>query len=179
MAGGGTAPITKLIALDEWSVMTGDGTTGLHLLRDVDRDRLFSSSESTVWFDGTWPVAISSLDQILRGPGGSVYAVSQTLERCTVFRLYDSDGDGDANDAGEVAIEVDFMFTEFFGGVISDAAGALWFRSDSGLYVIKDGAPQLMLSPVSSESLNLDFSRSGLGALPDGRVLFRADPHSS
>lgn len=113
-ASGLTAPTGNVFSLTQGSggaVYLGDGDSDtVYRVRDRDGDGTANGAgEARVWFSGSANasgLALNTPNGIAEGPDGALYVVEADTVGVPsgdyVYRMVDLNGDGDANDAGEV-----------------------------------------------------------------------------
>lgn len=183
--------VFKITQARDGSVLFGDGDTdSVYRLRDRNGDgNAQGKAESQLWFSGSQNAAgvrLNTPNGIAEGPDGAVYVVEADTNGSPtgdwVYRTVDLNGDGDANDAGEVTKWLDLKaanpssspFEIRFDGntaYIADTAGAtanvIYAATDSdGNGVIEGAELTTFISDDNAYGARFDFAI----AVGDGSV---------
>ena len=121
------------------SVLVGDFTTDtIYRFSDLDGDGKAGASEGTVFFDGSALGLPGVTSFTIEGRNGVYYAGDGDTD--TVYRLRDTDGNGDANGAGESSV----WFSE-------DNAQGYKLHTPNGMAIGDDGAVYVTEADVLSD----------------------------
>lgn len=196
-AGGfpGCGSVQAILALGLDDVLAADGEeagaffTAVYRLRDLNHDRdAMDAGESVIWWDSTLPLPGSpNFDRpkaMLRLADSSVLLADNNTINFdndapeAVWRLFDLNGDGDVDDAGEVTLHVELSpVGNPFGFVCEDFVlgdlGRIYFTNlDSSqnmvnLWAIEPGAAPT-LTPIASTNdvLGILWKEQGLALSP-------------
>lgn len=123
------------------NVFVGDGDTdAVYRLRDLNGDGdAQGAGEASVWFSAgnAEGMPLQTPNGVVEGPDGAIYIVQAdtvgTPTRDVVYRTEDLNGDGDANDAGEVSVWLDL-------GALSEGSSAFDIAFDGSVAYIADTA---------------------------------------
>ena len=183
--------VFSLVQAKDGSVYLGDGNSDtVYRTRDLDGDGSANGvGEAQVWFSGSGNASgytLNTPNGIAEGPDGAVYVVeADTTGKPTgdyVYRTLDLNGDGDANDAGEVTpwlsltglnaasspFQIDFDGDTAY---IADTAGATpdtiyAARDANGDGVIGDGEVSAFATEGAGTLANFDLAiAAGLGSV--------------
>lgn len=157
-----TFPVAGVLLADQGSsAIVGSGK--VLLLRDTDGDgRATGAGEVTVFFDATNASGLSSPSEnvftLLVASDRSVYVGDGDTD--AVYRLFDRNGDGDANDAGEATL----WFSEAnVAGFTLPTPNGLAEGPDGAIYIVNAGVASRPADAIY-RTVDLDGDGSANGA---------------
>jgi hypothetical protein len=161
-------------------------TGAMRWLQDLDGDgRALGPGESRIWWSGALPTAgvVNRLENLARSSDGTVLVLTQGgLEPQAIYMLRDANGNGDANDPGEVTLVATLPTGVTANSIARDRNRDVWFVGNPGdgtgnpggdLYRVRAGTVAEVFDRATlAAQAGVVIISHKIDALPDGSIIF-------
>lgn len=161
-------------------------TGAVRLLQDLDGDgSVLGPGESRIWWSGALPTSgvVKRLENLARASDGTVLVLTQdALEPRVIYMLRDANGNGDANDPGEVTLVATLPTGVSANSIALDGNGDVWFVGNPGggtsnpggdLYRVRAGTVTEVFDRATLEAqAGVVIISHKISALADGSIIF-------